>query len=195
MKSIFALLISILVCGFTQADEFESSFVLSQGQFETDNAQFSNHVVFEFRQSWMPKRNAGWELGVQTTSGASDKGSDVKGQYESNLDTRDILLGFKLTGEFCSICQAYFRVGVSWGTTTISVKESFNGLQPGGDVEIQTTSNGYYAGLGLGAWVEAQYLLSLDWAYHERPNLFDGESEFPFDLISNQWGINLTHWF
>ena len=195
MKSILAFVLSFLIYSLAEADEFESSFVLSQGQFETDNAQFSKHAVFEFRQSWLLNKNAGWELGVQTTDGATHKGNDVKGRYESTLTTRDLMLGFKVTGRACSICQAYLRAGISRGTTTIKVKESFNGLRESGEVETDTTNNGYYAGLGLGAWITPAYLLSLDWAYHERPNLFEDESEFPFDLVSNQWGIQLTYWF
>ncbi len=195
MKMILTYLLCLLATSLTHADSFESTFLAGQGDFSVQNAKFSNHAIYELRQTWFVTKSVGLELGFNTTTKAEDEGSDVKGQYKSTLKTQDFLAGFKFSTHVGAIHNAYIRMGASYGEATISIEESFGGLREGGSDEQSHNGQGYYWGIGFGSWVHHRLQLGIDATQYTKQDVFKGKSEHPFDLTSSQLAFFGTYAF
>lgn len=196
MIRIFLATISWLIITYpAHGDTFEATFLAGQGDFNVEGADFSSHAIYELRQTWVIKRNFALELGLNATSEAKDEGSDVKGQYESTLKTRHVFTGMKFTGHFADIHNAYVRLGMSYGETTIKIEESFSGLREGGSDEQSHNGQGYYWGLGFGSWIHHRIQLGIDGTQYLKYDVFNDQSDYPFDLTDAQLSVFATYAF
>lgn len=109
--------------------------------------------------------------------------TDNAGTVSANLATHSLLFGLKPQYHFSSSAfQLYARLGLSYWQTEVEVEEYYNEEIPPGTDSADDDGWGYYASIGAGYFVSETITLQLELNRQYQSDIFEGKSDFPFDL-------------
>jgi opacity protein-like surface antigen len=120
---------------------------------------------------------------------------DIVGDYRVSLLTQSILLGLKPRYKFSSPYEVYSRLGLLYWRTELEVEEYFAEGIPGGKKSATDNGYGYYASIGGAHYVTENTLVQLELTHIKQLDLFEGKSNFPFDLTINALSLGLGYRF
>ncbi|WP_455212668.1 outer membrane beta-barrel protein [Kaarinaea lacus] len=114
---------------------------------------------------------------------------DVVGEYQTNIQTKSAMIGVKSEYQFTSPFSVYGRLGISWWETELEVEEYFGEGIPGGTESATDTGWGYYGSVGGAYRINDKVNIQLELTKMKQPDVFKGQSGFPFDLTITTLGI------
>lgn len=120
---------------------------------------------------------------------------DIVGDYRASIQTNSILLGIKPRYKFSAPYEVYGRLGVLYWQTELEVEEYFNESIPGGKTSATDTGTGYYASFGGAHYIGEHIVVQLELRHMMQRDVFEGESNYPFDLRINALSFGLGYRF
>jgi len=136
------------------------------------------------------------DLGLMITDKALDESrKDIVGNYRAAIQTQALLLGVKPRYKFSAPYEIYGRIGLQWWRTELEVEEYFNDNTPEGKSELTDAGYGYYAGIGGAHYVTENVVVQLELGRYKQLGIFEGESDYPFDLLITTFGIGVGYQF
>ena len=120
---------------------------------------------------------------------------DVVGDFRTSYQTQAILLGLKPRHRFATPYEVYGRLGLQFWQTELEVEEYFGTGIPEGADSADDTGLGYYASIGGAYYVTEQWLVQLEIRHMKQRDVFEGKSDFPFDLTINSFGLGVGYRF
>jgi len=122
-------------------------------------------------------------LGDSEESGETDAGS-----YDLTLSTAALHAGVQGLLPLTSLMTLTFDAGLDVASVDLELEENFFGIKPGGSDSIDDKVLGYHAGLGL-RFQWDNFGVGPVLRYQHYPNLFKGDSDYPFDLKLTSLGV------
>jgi len=120
---------------------------------------------------------------------------DIVGDYRTSIQTNSFLLGIKPRYKFSTPYEVYARLGVLYWQTELEVEEYFNESISGGKTSATDTGTGYYASLGGAHYIGEHVVVQLELRHMMQLDVFEGESDYPFDLRINALSFGLGYRF
>ena len=116
---------------------------------------------------------------------------DIVGDFRTLIQTQAILLGIKPRYRFDNPYEVYARLGLQYWRTELEVEEYFGPGIPEGTDSATDTGYGYYASIGGAYYVTESVLVQLELRHMTQLDVFEGKSQYPFDLaiISFSFGV------
>ena len=125
----------------------------------------------------------------------TESSQDVVGDYRASIQTGSVLLGIKPRYKFSAPYEIYGRLGVLYWQTELEVEEYFNESIPGGKASATDTGTGYYASFGGAHYIGEHVVVQLELRHMMQLDVFEGESNYPFDLRINALSFGLGYRF
>ena len=125
----------------------------------------------------------------------TESGRDVVGDYRASIQSKSILLGIKPRHKFSVPYEVYARLGIQYWQTELEVEEYFNESVPGGKTSATDTGTGYYASLGGAHYINDRVVVQLELRHMMQLDVFEGESDYPFDLRINALSFGFGYRF
>lgn len=125
----------------------------------------------------------------------TESSQDIVGDYRAGIQTNAILLGIKPRYKLSAPYEFYGRLGLQYWQTELEVEEYFNQSIPGGKVSATDTGTGYYASLGVAHYIGEHVVVQLELRHMMQTGVFEGESNYPFDLRINALSFGLGYRF
>ena len=136
------------------------------------------------------------DIGLLTTVKTLDQiRTDVVGTYRASIQTSSLLLGIKPRYRFSAPYEVYGRLGLLYWQTDLEVEEYFNEGIPGGITSATDTGSGYYASIGGAHYITENVIVQLELRHMKQLDVFEGQSNFPFDLTTNALSIGVGYRF
>jgi opacity protein-like surface antigen len=136
------------------------------------------------------------DAGLLVSDKAQDEiRTDIVGTYQASLGTRMLLLGIKPRYQFEGPFEIYGRAGLTYWRTEIEVEEYFNDSIPGGVATDSDKGYGYYLNFGALHNVTQQVSVQIELSYMQQLDVFEGKSNYPFDLTITGIGIGIGYRF
>ncbi|NNL06208.1 MAG: porin family protein [Gammaproteobacteria bacterium] len=120
---------------------------------------------------------------------------DIVGNYRTTIKSQAILLGVKPRYRFKNPYEIFGRLGLQYWRTELEVEEYFGTGIPGGTDSAKDTGYGYYASFGGGYYATENVLVQIELRYMEQLDVFDGESQYPFDLAITSFSFGIGYRF
>ncbi len=120
---------------------------------------------------------------------------DIVGDFRTSIQTQAILLGFKPRYKFSTPYEVYGRLGLQYWRTELEVEEYFGPGIPAGKTSADDTGYGYYVSIGGGYYVTENVILQLELRRMEQLDVFEGKSQYPFDLAINSFSFGVGYRF
>ncbi len=121
--------------------------------------------------------------------------ADIVGDYRTSIQSQAILLGVKPRYRFESPYEIYGRLGLQYWRTELEVEEYFGTGIPGGTDSAKDNGYGYYASFGGAYYATENVLVQLELRYMNQPGVFEGKSQFPFDLTIRSFSFGIGYRF
>jgi hypothetical protein len=125
----------------------------------------------------------------------TENSQDVVGDYRASIQTNSVLLGIKPRYKFSAPYEVYGRLGALYWQTELEVEEYFDESIPGGKTSATDTGTGYYASLGGAHYIGEHVVVQLELRHMMQLDVFEGESNYPFDLQINALSFGLGYRF
>lgn len=136
------------------------------------------------------------DIGLYVSDKTLEESSeDIVGVFRTSIQSQAILLGLKPRYKFSTPYEVYGRLGLQYWRTELEVEEFFGTGIPGGTDSAKDTGYGYYASIGGGYYVTENVLLQLELRHMKQLDVFEGKSQFPFDLTINSFSFGLGYRF
>ena len=136
------------------------------------------------------------DIGLITTAKTLDQDrTDVVGTYRASIQTSSFLLGIKPRYRFSAPYEIYGRMGLLYWQTELEVEEYFAEGIPGGIISATDNGSGYYASIGGAHYVTENVIVQLELRHMKQLDVFQGQSNFPFDLTINALSIGVGYRF
>ena len=136
------------------------------------------------------------DIGLMTTDETLDQSNnDIVGDYRASIQTSSILLGLKPRYRFSAPYEVYGRLGLLYWQTELEVEEYFSETIPGGTSSATDNGSGYYASIGGAHYVTENVIVLLELRHMKQLDVFEGQTDFPFDLTINALSIGLGYRF
>jgi opacity protein-like surface antigen len=120
---------------------------------------------------------------------------DIVGNYRTSIESQAILLGVKPQYRFESPYEVFGRLGLQYWRTELEVEEYFAPGIDGGVVSAKDTGYGYYASIGGAYYITENWSLQLEIRHMKQLDVFEGKSDYPFDLAINAFSIGVGYRF
>lgn len=120
---------------------------------------------------------------------------DIVGDFRTSIQTQAVLLGLKPRYKFSTPYEVYGRLGLQYWHTELEVEEYFGPGIPEGNTSADDTGYGYYASIGGGYYVTENVILQLEFRHMEQLDVFEGKSQYPFDLAINSFSFGVGYRF
>lgn len=120
---------------------------------------------------------------------------DIVGDFRTSIQTRAILLGLKPRYKFSTPYEIYGRLGLQYWYTELEVEEYFGPGIPEGTVSANDTGYGYYFSIGGGYYVTENVIVQLELRHMEQLDVFEGKTQYPFDLAINSLSFGVGYRF
>lgn len=144
-----------------------------------------------FMQRWLAA-----DLGLYVSDRTLEESSqDVVGDFRTGIQSQALLLGLKPRYRFSAPYEVYGRLGLQYWRTELEVEEEFGAGIPGGTDSSKDTGYGYYASIGGAHYVTENVLVQIEIRHMKQLDLFEGDSEFPFDLTINSFSFGIGYRF
>ena len=159
-----------------------------------DNFETGKSLSFFF--DYDLKKWLALEAGLLLTDNVQDEiRSDITGTYQASLGTRMVLLGVKPKYKFDGPFEIYGRLGLSFWYTELEVEEYFGTGMPGGVSSASDEGYGYYFNFGALHNITKKVSVQLELGHTQQLDVFDGKSNYPFDLTINSIGFGIGYRF
>ena len=136
------------------------------------------------------------DIGLMTTAKTLDQDrTDVVGTYRASIQTSSVLLGIKPRYRFSAPYEIYGRMGLLYWQTELEVEEYFAEGIPGGIISATDKGTGYYASIGGAHYVTENVIVQLELSHMKQLDVFQGQTDFPFDLTINALSIGVGYRF
>ncbi len=136
------------------------------------------------------------DIGLMTTAETLDESrTDIVGTYLASIQTSSILLGLKPRYRFIAPYEVYGRLGLLYWNTELEVEEFFSEGIPGGKTSATDNGEGYYASIGGAHYITENVIVQLEIRHMKQLDVFEGQSNFPFDLTINALSIGVGYRF
>ena len=159
-----------------------------------DEFKSGNAVVVQYNyyfKNWLAA-----DIGLLTSAWTLDQSrQDVVGDYRASIQTSSILLGLKPRYKFSAPYEVYSRFGLLYWRTELEVEEYFSEGIPGGKISATDDGSGYYASIGGAHYVTENVIVQLEIRHMKQLDVFEGQTDFPFDLTINALSIGLGYRF
>lgn len=120
---------------------------------------------------------------------------DIVGNYRTSIESQAILLGVKPRYRFESPYEVFGRLGLQYWRTELEVEEYFAPGIDGGVVSAKDTGYGYYASIGGAYYITENWTVQLEIRHMKQLDVFEGKSDYPFDLAINAFSIGVGYRF
>ena len=160
----------------------------------SDNFKSGRAITLHYNyyfNNWLAA-DAGLLLSGKTLEESSE---DIVGAYRTNIQTQALLLGVKPRYRLESPYEFYGRLGLQYWRTELEVEEYFGTGIPGGTDSAKDTGYGYYASIGGAYYATEKVLLQIEFRYMEQLDVFEGESQYPFDLAITSFSFGIGYLF
>jgi opacity protein-like surface antigen len=158
-------------------------------EFKSGKALFVHYDYF--LNNWLAA-DAGLYISDKTKEESRE---DIVGDYRTSIESQAILLGVKSRHRFASPYEVYARLGLQYWRTELEVEEYFAPGIPGGTDSATDTGYGYYASIGGGYYVTETVLVQLELTHMKQLDVFEGDTQFPFDLTINAFTFGVGYRF
>ena len=136
------------------------------------------------------------DLGLYVSDKTLEESSqDVVGTYRTSIQSQAILLGLKPRYKFSTPYEVYGRLGLQYWRTELEVEEYFGTGIPEGTSSADDTGYGYYVSIGGGHYVTENVIVQLELRHMEQLDVFEGKSQYPFDLAINSFSFGVGYRF
>ena len=120
---------------------------------------------------------------------------DIVGAFRTSIQSQAFLLGVKPRYRFESPYEVYGRLGLQYWRTEIELEEDFGTGVPGGQDSAKDTGYGYYFSFGGAHYVTDNVMIQLELRHMVQLDVFEGQSQFPFDLAINSFSFGVGYRF
>lgn len=160
------------------------------------NDEFHSSKAVAVQYSYYFKNWLAADIGLITIEKTLDESrKDVVGDYRASIQTSSILLGLKPRYEFSAPYEVYSRFGLLYWRTELEVEEFFGEGIPGGKASATDNGSGYYVSIGGAHYVTENIVVQLEIRHMKQLDVFEGKSNFPFDLTINALTIGIGYRF
>ncbi len=160
------------------------------------NDNFKSGKGLAVHMDYFLKRWLAADLGLYVSDRTlEESSSDVVGDFRTTIQSQAVLLGLKPRYRFAAPYEVYGRLGLQYWRTELEVEEEFGAGIPGGTVSAKDTGYGYYASIGGAHYVTDNVMLQIEIRHMKQLDLFEGDSEFPFDLTINSFSFGIGYRF
>jgi len=136
------------------------------------------------------------DIGLYVSDKTLEESSeDVVGVFRTSIQSQAILLGLKPRYKFSTPFEVYGRLGLQYWRTELEVEEYFAAGIPEGTASATDTGYGYYASIGGAYYVTQNWIVQLELRHMKQLDVFEGKSQFPFDLTINAFSFGLGYRF
>jgi opacity protein-like surface antigen len=192
---IFVILTLLSVTAYTREMQFDANLLLTDLD-AGGNDEFKSGRGLVLQYSYYLKEWMAADIGLLVSDKTLDQTrQDIVGQYRASIQTNAILLGIKPSYKFSTPYEVYGRLGLQLWRTELEVEEYFNDSIPEGKNSVTDSGYGYYASLGGAYYITENVMLQLELRHMKQLNLFEDESDYPFDLIINALSFGVGYRF
>jgi opacity protein-like surface antigen len=196
MRLLFTVLISCMVSA-VQAENMQLDVNIGWTSLDAGgNDEFKSGKALAVHYDYFLKSWLAADIGLYLSDRTLEQSrEDIVGDYRTSIESQAILLGVKPRYRFESPYEVFSRLGLQYWRTELEVEEYFGTGIPGGTVSAKDTGYGYYASIGGAYYATENVLVQLELRHMKQLDVFDGESNFPFDLTINSLSFGLGYRF
>ena len=156
------------------------------------NDNFKSGKALAVHFDYFLKRWLAADIGLYVSDKTlEESGQDVVGDFRTSIQSQALLLGLKPRYKFDTPYEVYSRLGIQYWRTELEVEEYFGVGLPGGSVSSNDTGLGYYLSIGGAHYVTEDVMVQIEFRHMTQLDVFEGESQFPFDLTINSFSVGV----
>lgn len=155
----------------------------SESAADFDNVASANLQGGYRFNDWLAATGGVMLFGESEESGETDAGS-----YELTLSNYVVHAGVQAQVSLATYFKMTFDVGLDLASVELEVEEDFFGIKPGGKDSIDDRVLGYHLGIGM-HYQWSNFAVGPVLRYQQYPDLFDDDSNRPFDLKLASFGV------
>ena len=160
------------------------------------NDQFKSGKALAVHYNYFLKHWLAADVGLYVTDKTPEESSqDIVGSFRTSIQSQAILLGLKPRYKFSTPYEVYGRLGLQYWHTELEVEEYFGPGIPEGKVSADDHGYGYYVSIGGGYYVTENVMVQLELRHMEQVDVFEGKSQYPFDLAINSFSFGVGYRF
>jgi opacity protein-like surface antigen len=196
MHLLFAVLIVCMV-STVQAENMQLDVNLGWTRLDAGgNDEFKSGKALAVHYDYFLKPWLAADIGLYLSDKTLEQSrEDIVGNYRTSIQSQAILLGVKPRYRFENPYEVFSRLGLQYWRTELEVEEYFGTGIPGGTDSAKDTGYGYYASIGGAYYATEKVLLQIEFRYMEQLDVFEGESQYPFDLAITSFSFGIGYLF
>jgi opacity protein-like surface antigen len=196
MHLLFAVLIVCMV-STVQAENMQLDVNLGWTRLDAGgNDEFKSGKALAVHYDYFLKPWLAADIGLYLSYKTLEQSrEDIVGNYRTSIQSQAILLGVKPRYRFENPYEVFSRLGLQYWRTELEVEEYFGTGIPGGTDSAKDTGYGYYASIGGAYYATEKVLLQIEFRYMEQLDVFEGESQYPFDLAITSFSFGIGYLF
>lgn len=160
------------------------------------NDEFKSGKALAVHYNYFLKHWLAADIGLYVSDKTLEESrKDIVGDFRTSIQTQAILLGLKPRYKFSAPYEVYGRLGLQYWRTELEVEEYFGPGIPEGKTSATDTGYGYYVSIGGGYYVTENVIVQLELRHMEQLDVFEGKTQYPFDLAINSLSFGLGYRF
>lgn len=160
------------------------------------NDEFKSGKALAVHYNYFLKHWLAADIGLYVSDKTLEESrKDIVGDFRTSIQTQAILLGLKPRYKFSAPYEVYGRLGLQYWRTELEVEEYFGPGIPEGKTSATDTGYGYYVSIGGGYYVTENVIVQLELRHMEQLDVFEGKTQYPFDLAINSFSFGLGYRF
>jgi opacity protein-like surface antigen len=200
MFSIRQLLFTVLVASIAysvQAENMQLDVNLGWTSLDAGgNDEFKSGKALAVHYDYFLKHWLAVDIGLYVSDKTREESrQDIVGDFRTSVQSQAVLLGLKPRYKFSTPYEVFGRLGLQYWRTELEVEEYFGPGIPEGVDSAKDTGYGYYASIGGGYYVTEKIMVQLEFRHMTQLDVFEGKSDYPFDLAINSFSIGLGYRF
>ena len=196
MHLLFAVLIVCMV-STVQAENMQLDVNLGWTRLDAGgNDEFKSGKALAVHYDYFLKPWLAADIGLYLSDKTLEQSrEDIVGNYRTSIQFQAILLGVKPRYRFENPYEVFSRLGLQYWRTELEVEEYFGTGIPGGTDSAKDTGFGYYASIGGAYYATENVLLQIELRYMEQLDVFEGKTQYPFDLAISSFSFGIGYRF
>ena len=196
MHLLFAVLIVCMV-STVQAENMQLDVNLGWTRLDAGgNDEFKSGKALAVHYDYFLKPWLAADIGLYLSDKTLEQSrEDIVGNYRTSIQSQAILLGVKPRYRFENPYEVFSRLGLQYWRTELEVEEYFGTGIPGGTDSAKDTGYGYYASIGGAYYATEKVLLQIELRYMEQLDVFEGKTQYPFDLAISSFSFGIGYRF
>jgi opacity protein-like surface antigen len=200
MPVVRTLLVTLLAIGITslvQAEHRELDVNLGWTSLDAGGGdEFKSGKALALHYNYFLKHWLAADIGLYVSDKTLEQSrKDVVGDFRTSIQSQALLFGLKLRHKFSTPYEVYGRLGIQYWRTELEVEEFFGPGIPSGTDSANDTGLGYFVSIGGGYYVTEKIMVLLELRHMTQLDVFEGKSNFPFDLAINSFSFGLGYRF